>query len=81
MRVEDMKKKDNKVTIKDIEAGEFFLDWDGDLSMKIENIISFDYEDINAVLLSTGQLWACDENSPITPVKTHIVIESEENKK
>ena len=81
MRTEDMRKKDNEVTIKDIEIGEYFLDCDGNLFMKIENIISFDYEDINAVLLSSGQLWACDENSPITPVKTHIVIEQEETKK
>ena len=78
MRIEDMRNKNKEVTIKDIEVGEFFLDWNGDLFMKIENIISFDYEDINAVLLSSGQLWACDENSPITPVKTHIVIEPEE---
>lgn len=77
MRTEDMRKKVKETTIKDIEAGEFFLDWNGDLFMKIENIISFDYEDINAIVLSTGQLWACDENSPITPVKTHIVIEQE----
>jgi hypothetical protein len=81
MRIEDMRKKDNELTIKNIEVGECFLDWDGDLCMKIANIESFDYESINAVVLSTGQLWACDENSPITPVKTHIVIESEENKK
>jgi len=77
MRVEDMRNKDKEVTIKDIKVGECFIDCDGDLNMKIKNIESFDYESINAVVLLTGQLWACDEDSPITPVKTHIVIESE----
>lgn len=77
MKIEDMRKKAKEVTIKDIEVGEFFLNCNGDLFMKIENIPSFDYESINAVLLSSGQLWDCDEDKPITPVKTHIVIESE----
>lgn len=78
MRIEDMRSKDKETTIKNIKVGECFIDWDGDLCMKIVNTESFDYESINAVVLFNGRLWACDENRPITPVKTHIVIESEE---
>lgn len=73
MRIEDMRKKVKEVTFKDIEAGECFIDWDGDLCMKI-----VDTESYNAVIILSGLLWSCDENTPVTPVKTHIVIESEE---
>lgn len=78
MRVEDMRNKVKETTIKDIEVGECFIDWAGELSMKIAEIESFDVESLNAILLSNGQLWECCEDSPIIPVKTHIVIESEE---
>lgn len=73
MRIEDMRKKAKEVAFKDIEVCECFIDWDGDLSIKISDAKSY-----NALMFSSGLLWACDENSPITPVKTHIVIESEE---
>lgn len=78
MRIKDMRKKDNEVTIKDIMIGECFIDWEGDLNMKIAEIESFDVESLNAIALTSGRVWGCDENNPITPVKTHIVIESEE---
>ena len=73
MKIEDMRKKVKETTIKDIEIGECFIDWDNELNMKVDSSAQ-----CNAVLLSSGLLWICDENSPITPVKTHIVIESEE---
>jgi hypothetical protein len=73
MRVEDMRNKVKETTFEDIKIGECFIDDDNDLSMKVESNSNY-----NAVLLPTGLLWICDEGCPVTPVKTHIVIESEE---
>ena len=77
MKIEDMRNKNKEVTIKDIEVGECFIDWDGDLDMKIAKIESSDVDSLNAIVLTSGRLLTCDEDKPITPVKTHIVIESE----
>ena len=73
MRIEDMRKKVDEVTFEDIKVGECFIDEDNDLNMKVDSTSNY-----NAVLFSTGLLWICDEGCPVTPVKTHIVIESEE---
>ena len=73
MRIEDMRNKVKEVTFEDIKIGECFVDDDDDLSMKVEG-----NSDYNAVLLSTGLLWNCNDGYPVIPVKTHIVIESEE---
>lgn len=77
MKIEDMRNKNKEVTIKDIEVGECFIDWDGDLNMKIAKIESSDVDSLNAIVLTSGRVWTCDEDKPVTPVKTHIVIESE----
>ena len=78
MIIKDMRNKAKEVEFKNIKAGECFIDCAGDLSMRIVDIESFDVESLNAIVLSTGQLWACYENTPVIPVNTHIVIESEE---
>lgn len=78
MIIKDLRNKDKETTIKDIKIGECFIDWEGDLNMKIAEIESFDVESLNAIVLTSGRVWECNEDSPITPVKTHIVIESEE---
>ena len=76
MRIEDMRKKAKEVAFENIETGECFIDWDGDLCMKTTGINHH-----NAITLANGFLWTCDENTLVTPVKTHIVIEQEETKK
>lgn len=73
MRVEDMRVKAEKVRVKDVEFGECFIDWDDELNMKVESNSNY-----NAMVLSTGLLWVCDGDALVLPVKTHIVIESEE---
>ena len=77
MRIKDMRNEAKEI-FKNIKTGECFIDCEGDLSMRIVPIESFDVESLNAIVLATGMLWACDENTPVAPVKTHIVIESEE---
>ena len=76
MRINDMRKKVNEVTFDSVEAGECFIDWDGDLCLKMA-----DNAHHNAITLETGCPWVCDLDAPVTPVKTYIVIESEEKKR
>lgn len=73
MKIEDMRRKVKGTTIKDIEVGECFIDCDGDLCMKMEANQYY-----NTIVLSTGFIYAFDEDTSVTPVKAHIVIESEE---
>lgn len=73
MRIEDMRKETKEVAFKAIKVGECFIDWDSDLNMKTTA-----NNQHNAITLVNGFLWTCDEDCLVTPVKTHIVIESEE---
>lgn len=73
MKFEDMRNKAKKVTIKDIKNGECFICYEDYLCMKIEENPHY-----NAIVLSNGHPWVCDEYTPVIPVKTHIVIEPEE---
>lgn len=73
MRVEDMRKETKEVAFKNIKVGECFIDWDSDLNMKTAA-----HNSHNAITLVNGCLWTCDEDTLVLPVKTHIVIESEE---
>ena len=73
MKIEDMRKKVEEVTFESIETGECFIDWEGVLCMK-----TADNRHYNAIALASGSLWISDLDAPVTPVKTHIVIEPEE---
>lgn len=73
MRIEDMRREAKKVPFENIKTGECFIDWEGDLCMKTKA-----NNHHNAITLAIGFLWTCDEDTLVLPVKTHIVIESEE---
>jgi hypothetical protein len=73
MRVKDMRNKIEEVTFDSIGTGECFIDWEGALCMKMA-----DNDHYNAITLASGLPWISDLDAPVTPVQTHIVIESEE---
>jgi hypothetical protein len=70
MRVVD--KRQNPITIdfENLEYGDVFQDEDNDICIKIDN----DYSAANAVVLSTGQAFHCNMDTPVTPLNSEVII-------
>ena len=70
MKVTD--KRQNPITIDfaDLEYGDVFQDEDNDICIKMDN----DYSAANAVVLTTGQSFCCNMDTPVTPLVAELTI-------
>lgn len=61
------KNRPKRVALTDILRGDCFIDDDGDLMMKIENVGRF-----NCIDVSTGIVYEYDEDTEVIPVKSWV---------
>ena len=66
-------RKSKEKTFKDLQIGEVFIDGDGDICMKLDNVVVD-----NAVVLEDGNVISADLNSIVIPVKATLTIEGDE---
>lgn len=66
-------RKSKEKTFKDLQIGEVYIDGDGDVCMKLDNVVVD-----NAVMLEDGNVISADFNSIVIPVKATLTIEGDE---
>ena len=60
-------------TFQDLQIGQVFIDGDGDICMKLDNVVVD-----NAVMLEDGNVISVDFNTIVIPVKATLTIEEGE---
>ena len=60
-------------TFQDLQIGQVFIDGDGDICMKLDNIVVD-----NAVMLEDGNVISVDFNTIVIPVKATLTMEEGE---
>ena len=70
MVIIDKRQNLNTVDFKILNFGDVFQDEDGDICVKIEN----DHPFANAVVLSTGCVFKCSSDTPVTPLIAELII-------
>lgn len=60
-------------TFQDLQIGQVFIDGDGDICMKLDNVVVD-----NAVMLEDGNVISTDFNAIVIPVKATLTIEEGE---
>lgn len=71
------KRNPMKVSFKDIEIGECFIDFDEDLNIKLDmSYYETDAECLpNAVVLDSGQPYRFDDDDMVTKVKASVTLD------
>ena len=70
MVITDKRQKPGTIDFGDLEFGDIFQDEQGDICMRVENAFSV----VDAVVLSTGVIFSCSMDTPVTPLNAELII-------